>query len=277
MRSVFSVLVIGFVGFLSTWQVNAQTGIAISTSESVERSVRTVPCENDKRAEAVRELFKQVGATDEQIKNVELNKGKITNIVVRKEGRTKETIIVGAHYDKVGPGCGAIDNWTGISIIAHIFKSLTSIETNRSYIFVAFDKEELGLKGSAAMVKAMSKEEIAATCAMANFDSFGQSVPSVFKNVSSSKLTKLAIDLFADTDLKLKAMQIDYASTDSASFMSKKIPSISLTGLGKDRLSVLHSKKDQLENTNMESVDLGYRVGLILLTKLDTVPCQDLR
>lgn len=256
---------------------SAQNGVAISTKESLEASVVSAPCENDERKAAVVDLFRKMGAAGSDIKIETFNKEKTSNVVVHLKGRSDETIIIGAHYDKTKLGCGVVDNWTGVSIIAHLYRSLSSIETKRSYTFVAFDREEEGLIGSREMVKAMSKEQIAGTCAMANFDSFGQTAPYIFRSVSSKGLSKRAKEVAKRSDLELLEVNIQNASTDSASFIKKKIPSIALTGLGRDWGKILHTNEDQFEKVNMDSVYLAYRFGLLFVIDLETAACSDLR
>src|SRR4051794_39686824 len=79
----------------------------ISTVEDIERDVKLVPCKSEERLEAVQKVFRAMGASDADI-TVDDKKG-TKNVVVTKKGTTPETIIVGAHYDKVDDGCGAID------------------------------------------------------------------------------------------------------------------------------------------------------------------------
>ena len=90
-----------------------------------------------------------------------------TNIVVTKQGKTDEQIIVGMHYDGDGTG----DNGSGISLGLITAMKLFNVETQYTIKFVFFDAEEYGLHGSTACANAMSKEEIAKTKYMINMDS----------------------------------------------------------------------------------------------------------
>ncbi|CAN5766520.1 hypothetical protein BH24ACI3_BH24ACI3_14360 [soil metagenome] len=268
-----SLLLLVFVVLSS--ELIAQEKILFSPMADVEASVKTVPCDQKLRLEGVRQLFKSAGATDEEILIEKFDKDKTSNLVVRKKGETDETIIVGAHYDRTDSGCGAVDNWTGVSIISHIYKSLRPLNTKKSYVFVAFDREEVGLIGSKQMVKTMPKEQIEKTCSMINFDSFGQALPMALRNASSPKLVKLAENLGTENKFKFQAVTIEGASSDSASFQDKKIPAITLSGLGGDWMKVLHTSSDKIDKVNMESVYLGYRFGLIYLAKLEAAGCGD--
>ncbi len=251
--------------------------VAFSPKEEVEASVKSVPCPYNERLEGVRRLFKEAGATDEEIQIEKFDKDKISNLVVRKKGTTDETIVIGAHYDRTNLGCGVVDNWTGVTIVSHIYKTLKPLVTTKSYVFVAFDREEEGLKGSRQMAKAMEKPAIDQTCAMVNFDSFGMAAPMALKNASSPKLIKLATDLAEESKFKFVSVDIEGASSDSASFRDRKIPAISLSGLAGNWQQILHTSDDKFSKVNMDSVYMGYRFGLVFLAKLDAAPCKDHR
>ena len=123
----------------------------------IKSNIALAPCKNDDRLEAVRQSFQASGATDADIS---IQKFKdIQNLVVTKKGKTDDIVVISVDYDKVKDGCGAIDNWTGIVIIANLYRTLKNVKTDKTLLFVAFDKEELGLYGSEAMAKAIPKRQ----------------------------------------------------------------------------------------------------------------------
>lgn len=253
----------------------AQDPSFVSTQESVAESVKLAPCKSEERLEAVKNLFIKMGAKPEEITIEKFDKEKISNVVVMKKGKTDEKIIVGAHYDKWKEGCGAIDNWTGISIIAHLYKSLSQIETNKTYIFVAFDQEEPGLFGSEAMAKNIPKENRQQYCSMVNFDSFGFAAPFVLSNTSTGKLADFAKKLAKENNFKMVEVTIAGADADSTSFKTRDIPSVTLSGLDNTWQRILHTNNDKIEKINMSSVYFGYRFGLILIGNLDENICRE--
>jgi hypothetical protein len=85
--------------------------------------------------------------------------GKGENLVVKIKGKTDETIVVGAHYDKIGAGCGAIDNWTGIVILAHLYKTISLYELIKPMFLSLSTRKKAGCLVK-AMVKAIPKEVI---------------------------------------------------------------------------------------------------------------------
>jgi Zn-dependent M28 family amino/carboxypeptidase len=248
----------------------------LSTEEDIAGSVKLAPCNSKERLEAVKKLFAEMGAKEDEIVLEKFNKDKIQNVVVKKKGKTDEIVVVGAHYDKTDDGCGAIDNWTGISVIAHLYKTVSKMETQKTYIFVAFDQEEKGLLGSAAMVKAIAKEQRSQYCAMVNIDSLGFTLPFSLQQSSTSKMVSLATKVAEENKMKFNDIAIPGADSDSTSFKNQKIPAITLSGLDNNWQTYLHSSNDKLEKINMQSVFIGYRFILAFMSKLDAAVCSEL-
>ncbi len=200
------------------------------------------------------------------------------NVVLTKKGATDETVVIGAHFDKVSSGCGIIDNWSGIVILAHLYRTLKNADTQKTYIFAAFDKEEVGLLGSAAMAKAIPKDKRASYCSMVNLDSFGLGYPVILENASSSKMIKLAKDLGEELKVSVTGLNLEgVANADSASFRSKDIPAITLSALSNKWPQFMHSANDTLENTNPSSVRVGYLYSLEYVKKLEASACSVFR
>ncbi len=248
-----------------------------SSRALVEESIKNVPCKIPERKDGVKKLFLEAGAKESDVVFETFDKDKAANIVIRKAGKSKETIIIGAHYDRTSTGCGVTDNWSGVTILAHIYRTIRGMDTEKSYVFAAFDQEEEGLKGSREMVKKMSEPDRANVCSMVNFDSFGQGYPMALRNASSSKMVKFAEDFAKESKINFNAVDIEGASSDSASFVEKKVPAITLSGLSSNWQSILHSSSDQVEKVNMDSVYLGYRFGLVFVSKLDGLSCAEFR
>ena len=267
---ILAILLI-FTGY-STAQ---KAGIKISTEEEIKSDVSLVPCKDKERLAAVKSLFIKNGATEpditiEKLKDVE-------NLIVTKKGKTAETVIVGAHYDKTPEGCGAIDNWTGIVVLANLYRTMKDLTTEKTYLFVAFGKEEQGLIGSDAMAGRIPKEERTNYCAMVNFDSFGFTYPQALRNISDTSLIKLAEETSKEMNIPFADAGIDFASSDSQSFRNKKIPAISLHGLSNNWTNYLHTASDKVSNIKIGSVHIGYRHGLVFLSKIDRKPCGSFR
>jgi hypothetical protein len=252
-----------------------QTEIVFSTPELIKAEFDSVPCRDKDRLNAVKALFEKMGATPSEI-SIEKYRD-VENLVVHKQGASPEIIVIGAHYDKVPEGCGAVDNWTGIVILAHLYKSLRNAPLQKTLLFVAFGKEEGGLFGSRAMVGTIKKDQVAQYCEMINFDSLGLAGLQAADNLSSKKLVSLAGDVAEDLRFAFHHAIIKGADADSNSFIGKRIPSVTIHGLSREWADILHSRKDQPSRVNSVNVYLGYRLGLAMVSRLDKSACGEYR
>lgn len=252
----------------------SQESTAFASEEEIKSQIKLVSCKDEERLEAVKNIFVKVGAKESQIRIESLKS--VKNLVVIKNGKTDEIVVVGAHYDKTSEGCGVIDNWSGIVILANLYKTLNNYSTEKTYYFVAFDKEEKGLIGSGEMADNIPKEQRSKYCAMVNFDSFGFTYPQVLRNISDTSLIKLAEEVSKEMKIPFSQAEVN-ASSDSQSFRRKKIPALTLHGLSDKWRDYLHSSSDNIENLNPQSVYIGYRHGLVFLSKIDNKPCDSFR
>src|SRR5262245_12259144 len=117
----------------------AQTpDLPISTVEQIKEDIARVPCENEKRFTAVKSLFEAAGAQESDLM---IDKYKdVENLIVTKKGESPQKIVIGAHYDKVMKGCGAVDNWTGIVALVNLYKTLKDVPLKKTLVFIAFGK-----------------------------------------------------------------------------------------------------------------------------------------
>jgi Iap family predicted aminopeptidase len=255
--------------------VAGQQPTALSTPDDVASDFKDVPCKTRERIEALRSLFMRMGANASDITTQKFRDAE--NVVVKLPGRTDNTIVLGAHYDFVSYGCGAIDNWTGIVAMIHAYGSIRSLDRQKTILFVAFDNEEKGLLGAKAMANAIPKDDVPRYCAMINIDSFGLAQPFALTNTSSASLVKLAADAASELQMPFSAAPIDNADADSSAFIARKIPALTLAGVSKDWTSILHSKKDQKERIDTLSVYAGYRLTFALWNRIDQAPCDAFR
>jgi len=247
----------------------------LSTQEDLKRDIDQVPCKSSERLKAVVDLFKKLGAPENSIEVVEKDGTK--NVVVTKKGSGTETIVIGAHYDKVSDGCGAIDNWTGVVTIAHLYRALKDYPTTKTLKFIAFDQEESGLVGSEAFVKQIPKPDRSSYCSMVNLDSFGFTQPEVFREGTSEKMLDAAKEFWTKMELKIPVMSVPGAGADSQSFTKAGIPAITFVGLNDHWQQYLHTSNDQLKYINPESVWMAYRTVLPFIADLDKRSCAEYR
>lgn len=258
--------------FLATIPTGAQEPtFKVSTPEEIKEDFSTVPCEDKKRREAVKTLFERAGIPSPEI-TIEKYKD-VENVVWIRKGSSSEKIVIGAHYDKSTEGCGAVDNWTGVVTLSHLYRTLKDIPLKKTLVIVAFGKEEQGMIGSRAMTKAIDKDKAAEYCAMINIDSLGLSPPQIADNMSSKKLAQFTEDVAKEMQMPFSRASIPGASSDSIPFVEKNIPAVTIHGLSNDWPRILHSGNDQTSKINPVSVYLGYRLALAMVVTLDQSPC----
>jgi len=249
--------------------------VRLSTPEQFKEDFAAVPCKNEERLGAARALLEAAGVPPSDISTDKYKD--VENLVVIKKGESEERIVVGAHYDKVADGCGAIDNWTGVVTLSHLYMTLKGLPLKKTLVLVAFGKEEKGLMGSRAMTKDIGKEQAALYCAMINVDSLGMGPPQVAENMSSGKMRELAAGLAREMKMPFGSAGIGGADSDSSPFMAKHIPAVTIHGMNNDWASVLHSRNDQAAKVNPLSVYMGYRLALAMIARVDASPCAAYR
>jgi Peptidase family M28 len=247
----------------------------LSTVEEIQSEFKKVPCSKSERLWGARGLFERMGASSTDITTQKL--GNVENLVVLGGTPGEDMIVMGAHYDFAKAGCGAVDNWTGVVALAHAYRAIRQLVPRKSVMFVAFDREEQGLVGSRAMVSALSREQLPHFCAMINLDSFGLADPFAMANGSSVSLVKVAEEEAAKLGIPFSKVTVRGARADSASFLSKRIPAITLSGLSKDWASVLHTRYDQPQEVDGMNVYNGYRLALALWQRIDEAPCDAMK
>jgi hypothetical protein len=251
--------------------------LRVSTLEEIRSEFDSVPCKNGDRLNAVKALFEKMGAKTEEIV-VEKVKG-VENVVIRKAAAndSPEKIVIGAHYDKVSAGCGALDNWTGVVTVAHIYRTVKDLPLKKNIVFTAFGREEEGLVGSSAMAGAIKKEQVAEYCAMINIDSLGLGMAQVADNMSNKKLIDFTESLAKEMKAPFAHGPVVGGDSDSTSFNRKGIPALTIHGMSNDWRKILHSSNDSPAKVNHDSVYLGYRLALALLIRVGEADCQSFK
>jgi Peptidase family M28 len=251
------------------------TDSEVASKAEIQADLAKVPCRNKDRLAAVQELFVKMGARAEDLTVAHFKRA--DNLVLTIKGKAEGFIVVGAHYDKVEAGCGAVDNWTGIVILAYLYRTMRTTLPTKTILFVAFGQEESGLVGSQAMVEAIPKKDLSSYCSMVNMDSFGFARPQLLENVSTRKLAAFASKVARENQVPFASAEIANADADSASFKKKGVPAVTLHGLANDWETILDTKNDQLARIKVDSVYLGYRFALLLIDRLDASDCEAFR
>ena len=140
-----------------------------------------------KAADYIVSLLKQWGikpsGKDGYLQPFTVDSCAMNNILAVIPGKSKEFVVVGAHYDHVGIGVaidgdscynGADDNASGVSAVLQIARAVkaTGKKPERGIIFAFWDGEEMGLLGSHHFVENCSF--LSDVSAYMNFDMIGR-------------------------------------------------------------------------------------------------------
>lgn len=261
---VCSVLLLAEMPWLIVRAQGAVAAIKISTRAQIAADLDLCPCKDSLRYPMIRELFQKMGAQEQELELQTF--GKENNLIVRIKGKSDRFVVVGAHFDKVSIGCGAVDNWTGVVAVAHLYASLRATSPEAGLVFVAFAAEEEGLVGSEAFVDALDPEERKKCLFMLNLDSLGLGMPQVDLPISTGKLSSKVVQLAERMKIPVRENGL-LGSSDSASFIKKNVPAVTIHGLKTGYDKILHTVRDQKEMVSAEAVYLTYRLALGLLVE----------
>ena len=178
-----------------------------------------------------------------------------------------EIVVVGAHYDHLGPGNfgaldpdsagrihnGADDNASGASALIHIARKLASAPPARTVVFLAFSGEEEGLLGSDYYVK-NPVFSLARTYAMVNMDMVGRLRDNrllVYGTATAQEFPALLDSLNTLARFDLRGSGDGWGRSDQSSFYGAGKPVLHLfTDLHED----YHRTTDDWEKINADGL-----------------------
>jgi Zn-dependent M28 family amino/carboxypeptidase len=233
--------------------------------------LRSCPNKDADREMQLQSYFTEVGCTTPALVLDQPKHSKFGNVVCTLPGTSEEEIVVGAHFDHVSAGSGAVDNWSGASLLPSLYEAIATEPRKHRFVFIAFYGEEEGMVGSEHYVHELGKEKLAHIDAMVNMDTLGLGPTEIWTSHADPSLAKLAFVLASAMKLPLSGMNVEHVgSTDSESFRDKKVPSITFHSLTQTTLPILHSRQDQLSQIKEDDYYDSYRLLSAYLTYLDT-------
>ena len=151
-------------------EVFAQEAARITASASAISAAEN----NAQRREAIVKLLAERGVVVETQAFGEGNRAGV-NLVVTLPGREARPILVGAHYDRVSVGQGAVDNAASCAALIELIGAFRASPLGRYTLkFVFFDQEELGLLGSRAYLQ--SKTDLPAFALNVDVFAYGDTI-----------------------------------------------------------------------------------------------------
>ncbi len=241
------------------------------SSEAIAERTKLVDRRDERRKQNLIQLFTEAGCDETKRSEQPVKGTRLPNLVCVLRGEDDSTIIVGAHYDHVEMGVGAVDNWSGVALLPSLFQSLKDSPRRHTFVFVGFTAEERGLVGSRSYVQQMNEEERGRTLAMVNLDSLGLAPTKVWQSHADRQLLEALISVAGAMDSPLQGVNVErVGSSDSESFARAKIPAITIHSVTTETLPIIHSMKDQISAIRQEDYYQTYRLVAGYLAFLDS-------
>lgn len=263
---------------------------AIPSDDDMQKRMQLSPLTNPEREAAVISLYQSGGAAAQvadvpegqaprldlydAIQRQDAGEAK-HNLIVVKKGRTDRIVVVGAHHDKVDEGAGTIDNWTGATMVTNLYQAMKDLDTEATFVFVAFAREEEGLLGSQALVDSLSKEQLARIDSMVNLDTLGVDGTFSWGNNSTRSLLDLAKEAAAKNKLDLHEITLWGGDADSTTFRKALIAAVTIFGASPQVIwDIIHSPNDTIASFSLPHYRNAYLLTLALLKTLDRHPVK---
>ena len=184
--------------------------------------------------------------------------------------KATKTLMIGAHYDRVEKGIGAVDNASGSVVILELLKAFKETPLENYNLKVAFwDKEELGLIGSREYVKSVGEEGLPTV--YINFDVFGYGDTIFLKTQDKESKFSKAITKTSKEDKVKSKLITTYPPSDHLSFIKTKTETYSFSIMNEEEgLNLIKLIEDgtakvekfpeiakiiHTENDNLERID----------------------
>ncbi len=201
--------------------------------------------------------------------------------------KATKTIMLGAHYDRVSKGNGAVDNASGSAGILELLKAFKANPLQNYSLKVAFwDFEEIGLVGSREYIKARTESELPAI--YINFDVFGYGDTLWLWTQKEGTIFTKAVDETAKSANIKVVIGKQYPPSDHLTFAETKTETYSFSLINGDEipnllkafngetpkelpkvLQIIHSNNDTADKIDANAVAKALPVVEQAIRKLD--------
>ncbi|MDX2180529.1 MAG: M28 family peptidase [Bryobacteraceae bacterium] len=235
---------------------------------TLEERLRLATADQRERFARLRKLFVETQCPD--LREQPVKRSPDPNLICVVNPGAPRRIVVGAHFDSAG-GEGVIDNWTGAVLLPSLAVFDGRSPRRHTFEFVGFAAEEKGLIGSAAYLKALSKESRREIAAVVAIDSLGLGPTRVWPNGSNKDLIQLAARLAGGMQLEFSGVNVDdVGTTDSMTFHQAKIPTLSLHSITPSNWKIINASTDVWANLSWKDYYDSHRFVSALLSLLDS-------
>ncbi|MGB2590766.1 MAG: M28 family peptidase [Candidatus Acidiferrum sp.] len=242
------------------------------TRDVVQQRLNEFGGDNARRKQTLKELLGEAGCDGKSLSEQEIPRSPLPNVICKLPGSSGRTIIVGAHYDRIGPGDSVVDNWSGASLLPSLYEALKAEPRTHTYLFIGFGDSVKELIGSKFYVHQLSEAQSLRIDAMVDMEGLGLAPTEVWVDQSNKKLAgELA---FVAGVLKLPASWVDIDGvgySDSGEFATGGIPTVAIHSLTQKAWDehILHTRKDRISDIHLDDYYQTYRLVAGYLAYLD--------
>jgi Zn-dependent M28 family amino/carboxypeptidase len=237
----------------------------------IQKRLEMVSHKLPERRATLESLFEQVGCGGEFLTNQGVPGSKEPNVICEMPGETASTIVVGGHYDFIDRGTGAIDDWSGVSLLPSLYQSLAGRPRRHRFVFIGFAGEEGGLLGSTQYVKKLSGEARTSIHAMLNLECLGMEPPKVWASRADKELLADYVQALSAIHMQPLVSNVDrVGDDDSHPFLNVRIPVLTMHSVTSSNFGLLHTSRDNLKAIHPADYYDSYRVAATFLAYLDS-------
>lgn len=274
-RSVLAASVLCAVCCLKAYFLSAQevyTVLQAVPRGVVAQRLQRLHLKNAERETELKAAFAEAGCRGDQVQEEIVRRKDPPNIICTLPGTTNSLIIVGAHFDHAEVGTGAVDDWSGASLLPSLYQALSEAPRKHTFIFVGFTDEEKELAGSNFYVKHFPKDRLSSIKAVVNLECLGLAPTEVWAHVANKGLLDALFKVTQSMHASLGSVNVENVATDDTqAFRDKKIPVITIHSVTQETWPILHSGEDNLAAINLDDLYESYRVVSEYLAFIDEV------
>lgn len=222
------------------------------------------------RETELKTMFGEAGCPTDQVEEETVKHKDPPNVICTLPGSTNSVIIVGAHFDHADEGIGAVDDWSGASLLPSLYQTLRESSRKHTFVFVGFTDEEKGLVGSNFYVRHLTKEQLSAVRAVVNLECLGLTPTKVWASTANPELLTDLQRVTASMNANLNGVNVErVGDDDTQSFRDKKVPVITIHSVTQETWPILHSRRDNLAAINIDYLYESYHVLTVYLAYID--------
>jgi Zn-dependent M28 family amino/carboxypeptidase len=236
----------------------------------IQQRLEMVSRELPERRATLERLFHEAGC---EVTTQPVRKSEEPNLICTLKGTDPAAgvILVGAHFDLIPAGMGAIDDWSGSALLPSLYETLRAQPHRHDYAFVAFAAEETGLNGSHEYVNRLTREQRVAIHAMINLECLGLEKPKVWASHADPQLLKAYESVVKTMKIPTIVVNFDKEGDDDAHpFRNAGIPTLTIHSVTPLTFPLLHNSHDQLAAIHPDVYYTTYKIAAMLLESLDS-------